>query len=139
MANYWELFAHEADVGVRGFGDTLADAFAQAAMALTSVITDNTDIAPRTLVTIECENPDQELLLVDWLNALVYEIATRNMLFSRFQVTISGARLQAKIWGESINIEKHQPAVEVKGATYTCLDVTQQSDGQWVVQTVIDV
>jgi len=134
-----EHFPHEADMGVRGFGNTREQAFEQAALALISVISDPHKIAPREAVEIQCAAPDDELLFVDWLNALVYEMATRHMLFSRYSVRIDGTRLTATAWGEPLDIARHQPAVEVKGATYTGLRVAQETDGTWVAQCVVDV
>ena len=134
----WQTFAHEADVGIRGSGPTVADAFAGAATAMTSVICDPDRIEDRVAVTVECAAPDDELLLVDWLNALIYEMATRGWLFARFRVAIAGGRLSATAWGEPVQRERHQPAVEVKGATYTTLRVARE-DGYWVAQTVVDV
>lgn len=135
----WEHFPHEADMGVRGRGATRAEAFAQAALALTAIITDPAKVAPDESVTIHCEAPDDELLFVDWLNAIVYEMATRRMLFGRFDVNIDGTQLNAMAWGEPLDIARHQPAVEVKGATYTSVRVAQESDGRWIAQTVVDV
>ena len=76
---------------------------------------------------------------MDWLNALVYEMATRHLLFNRYTVQIDGTRLTATAWGEPLDIARHQPAVEVKGATYTGLRVSQEPDGTWVAQCVVDV
>lgn len=135
----WQTFAHEADVGVRGSGDTMADAFAGAATALTAAVCEPSRVRVRDAVAIECEAPDDELLLVDWLNALVYEMATRRMLFSRFDVGIVGKRLRATAWGEAIDPERHQPAAEVKGASYCELKVARQPDGLWLAQCIIDV
>lgn len=126
-------------MGVRGFGSTCEQAFEQAAIALMSVITEPSTIAPRMAVAIACDAPDDELLLVDWLNAVVYEMATRRMLFSRFEVYIHEHRLTATAWGEPLDIARHQPAVEVKGATYTGLRVAREPDGRWVAQCVVDV
>ena len=136
---HWEHFPHEADMGVRGFGANREQAFEQAALALTSVIADLGKIEAYAVIEIECEAPDAELLFVDWLNALVYEMATRHMLFSRYAVRIDGTRLSATAWGEPLDIARHQPAVEVKGATYTGLRVAQETDGTWVAQCVVDV
>lgn len=116
---HWEHFAHDADMGVRGFGVTREEAYEQAALALTAVVTDPKTVAESDVVEITCEAPDHELLLVDWLNAVVYEMATRNVLFSRFEVRIHEHRLHGKAWGEKVDVVRHQPAVEVKGATYT--------------------
>lgn len=138
-AERWEHFPHGADIGVRGQGATLGQAFEQVALALTAVITAPADVKPHEMVRLACEAPDDELLLVDWLNALVYEMATRNMLFSRFEVRLVGRRLDAKAWGETLEATRHHPAVEVKGATYTALKVAQQADGGWLVQCVVDV
>jgi SHS2 domain-containing protein len=139
ITNHWEHFPHEADVGVRGVGKTLAQAYEQAALAMTAAITDNAAVVPKAMIQIACDAPDIELLLVDWLNALVYEMATRSMLFSRFEVQLQGNHLTAQVWGEAIDVARHHPATEVKGATYTALKVAQQPDGSWLAQCVVDV
>lgn len=135
----WELFHHGADIGVRGVGRSKAEAFEQAATALTGVVTDPASVAPNDVVDLTCREPDEELLLVDWLNTLIYEMATRRMLFGRFAVVLDGDRLQAKAWGEPVEIAKHRPAVEVKGATFTELQVRQEPGGMWIAQCVVDV
>ena len=66
-------------------------------------------------------------------------MATRRMLFSRFDISIEGDELNATAWGEPVDITRHQPAVEPKGATYTALEVRQSADGRWLAQCVIDV
>lgn len=138
MAPHWEHYAHEADLGVRGVGATKAEAFEQAALALTAAVTDPGLVQARSRVRLQCEAPDDELLLAEWLNALVYEMATRKMLFSRFAVKLEGTRLAAEAWGEPLDAQRHRPAVEVKGATYTTLRVAREGD-TWLAQTVVDV
>ena len=135
----WEHLPHDADIGVRGFGPSLAAAFEQAAIALTAVVTDPAKVAPREAVAVACAAPDPELLLVEWLNALVYEMATRHMLFGRFEVAIEGNSLKATAWGEPIDVARHQPAAEVKGATYTGLKVRREAGGRWVAECIVDV
>ncbi len=137
----WEHFPHGADVGVRGIGESLAEAFEAGAEALTAVVVADPDsVAPRESITIRCEAPDAELLFVDWLNALIYEMSTRWMLFSRFEVRIAeGKRLEGTAWGETVDISRHATGVEVKGATYTSLHVGRQPDGTWLAQCVVDV
>jgi SHS2 domain-containing protein len=136
--NRWEHFPHDADVGIRGRGSTLADAFEQAALALTGIVTD-AEIAPRTSVEVTCEAPDVEVLLVEWLNSIIYEMAVRSMIFGQFKVTLSNTRLQGSMWGETIDQAKHLPACEPKGATYTALRVAQEPDGTWSAACIIDV
>ncbi len=138
-ATRWEHFAHVADVGVRGRGPTREAAFEQAALAMTAVIVEPATVAPREAVEIACSAPDDGLLLADWLNALIFEMATRNMLFGRFSVHIDGGRLTATAWGEPIDVARHAPGVEVKGATLTALDVRETPAGGWIAQCVVDV
>ena len=138
MQARWQHFEHEADIGVCGIAATLPQAFEQAALAMTAVIVDPGAVAARDRVEIACQAPDPELLLVDWLNALIYEMAVRRMLFSRFEVAIAGDRLTAKAWGEPVDRRRHQPTVEIKGATYTELKVVQQGD-HWLARCVLDV
>jgi len=134
----WEHFDHGADIGVRGRGPDKATAFAAAALAMTAAIAEPGQVRASEPVAIACEAPDDELLLVDWLNALVFEMATRRMLFGRFDVAIDGRRLVATAWGEPVDVARHRPAVEVKGATLTSASVTAR-DGEWTAQCVIDV
>jgi len=135
----WEHFPHVADIGVRGFGPTMGSAFEQAAMAMTAAVTDPDAIEPITTMEINCQAPNAELLLVDWLNAILYEMATAKMLFGRFSVQIRGDTLNGRISGEAIDVERHAPATEVKGATYSELEVVQEPDGQWRAQCIVDV
>jgi len=144
MLARWEHFEHEADIGVRGFGADPAQAFEQAALAMMAVIADLRAVRAERAVAVACTAPNLELLLADWLNALVYEMATRNMLFAQIRVRITpdseeGWRLDGEARGETVSREHHHPAVEVKGATYTQLAVNQTGAGEWIAQCVVDV
>ena len=132
-------FPHGADIGVRGEGPTLAAAFAEAAAALSASVCDLDAIRLETPVAIECAAPNDAVLLVDWLNRVIYEMAVRRMLFSRFETTIANHRLRAVAWGERVDPNRHQPAVEPKGATFTELRVERRPDGSWLAQCVVDV
>ncbi len=139
VADHWEHFPHVADIGVRGVGESKQAAFEQAAYALIAAIAELDRIAPESTVNIRCAAPNDEALLVEWLNALVFEIATRGMLFCRFRVRIDGNTLEAEALGEPINPERHELSAEAKGATYTELSVRRLDDGRWLAQCVVDV
>jgi len=106
---------------------------------MVAAITDVEKIVARECVPIRCEAPQADLLLVEWLNAVLYEMATRHMIFGRFSVSIENRKLSAMAWGERLSLERHRPAAEVKGATYTALEVSRHCDGQWHAQCVVDV
>jgi SHS2 domain-containing protein len=135
----WEHFSHGADVGVRGRGESVDRAFEQAAIALTAVVTDPDGVRNVEQVDIVCEAPSLDILFVDWLNAVIYEMTTRSMLFGRFEVAIDGLGLRARVFGEAVDRNRHEPAVEAKGATFTELRVERDESGTWTAQCVVDV
>jgi len=134
----WEFFPHDADIGIRGWGRTQAEAFEQAGHALTAIVT-NAKIESKLSIKVGCEAANIELLFVEWLNCVIYEMAVRSMVFARFAVRIQDGRLQATLWGEPIDVDRHAPACEPKGATYTSLNVTKTANGLWSAACIVDV
>ncbi|QDQ43067.1 archease [Methylacidiphilum kamchatkense] len=134
----WETFSHMADIGIRGFGNSPEEALIAVSLALISVITDPQKVSPTSSVSITCQDDSYDLLLYDWLNSLIFKMATENMLFSAFEVELRLPFLRGMAWGETIDREKHKPAVEVKGATFTELFFGQNGN-QWIAQCVVDV
>ena len=135
----WEHFEHEADIGLRAQAPSREALFEAMAAALTAVVTEPSLVRPEKELSIHCEAPDDALLLVDWLNALIYEMATQGMVFGAWRVDLDGQRLDARVRGEAVDRERHQPAVEIKGATYTALAVEKLPGGDWAGQCVVDV
>jgi SHS2 domain-containing protein len=134
----YETFEHEADIGIRGFGESVEEAFENAAVALYSVMANIEAIEPREKKTIIASAPDHELLLVEWLNALLAVSDIERMVFSKFEVTIEGQSLSGIAWGERLDRARHETRVEVKGATYHMLKVGKQDSG-YAAQCVVDV
>ena len=140
----YEHFSHAADVGVRGFGPTPAQAFEAAARGLFALLTrDPQDVSAGVEERIEIEAPNLEELLVAFLNELICVAETRRVVFGKFAVSISGGgnapfRLTARAGGEPFDPARHEFTVVPKGATYTALRVAP-SDGGWTAQCVIDV
>lgn len=134
----WKHFQHDADIGICGYGPTPATAFEQAGVALTATIT-NAEVRPITKVEVDCERSDIELLFVDWLDAVIFEMSVRKMLFGRFAVTLDKNRLHGTLWGEAVEVQRHAPACEPKGATLTELRVARDATGIWSARCVVDV
>ena len=72
-------------------------------------------------------------------------LATVTVMLMRLDVTFRiPERIQypdegRSLAGEVVDIERHEPAVEVKGATYSLLEVAQTDGGDWIAQCVVDV
>jgi tRNA nucleotidyltransferase (CCA-adding enzyme) len=135
----WEHFDHMADIGVRGIGPSREAAFEEAALAMSAAITDPALVRPETVFEVDCHAKEDELLLMDWLNALICEMSAHRIIFGKFEVSISNGYLRGRAWGETADPSRHHPAVEVKGATFTELKVTRDDQGLWIAQCVVDV
>jgi len=134
----WEHFHHQADIGIRGIGRSIEEAFEEAAVSMIAVICEPGTIKAKEQIHINCAGADKDLLLADWLNSIIYEMAVRKMLLGKFEVHIEAEKLTGKAWGEKADEKKHDMAVEVKAATYSQLAV-ENKDGKWIAQCVVDV
>ena len=126
-------------MGVRGYGATKEEAFAEAARALSALTTDLDAVEPKEAVPIRVEAGDDDQLLYAFLDALVFEMATRHMVFRDFDVAIDDGKLEATVRGEPWDDQRHPAGVEVKGPTFTALHVGRTEDGRFVAQAVVDV
>ena len=138
MSIQYETFDHEADIGIRGFGSSMEEAFENAAAAMYSVIVNIDRISPTEKRDLSVSAPDTELLLVEWLNALLALSDVERMVFKKFRVKIDGTQLSGAAWGEGLDQSRHEPKVEVKGATYHMLRVVRD-DTRYTAQCVVDV
>ncbi len=134
----YETFEHEADIGIRGYGKSIEEAFANAALAMYSVMVKIDAVEALENRTLTVVAPDRELLLVEWLNALLSLSDIERMVFSKFDVKIDGMSLTGSAWGEKLDRHRHEPHVEVKGATYHLLRVAGE-EGRYMAQCVVDV
>ena len=139
-AGHWEHYAHDADVGVRGHGDSKAEAFRQAALGMMALAVEAGTVESRTQVGIACQAPDDVVLLVDWLNAVILEMAADGLVFGDFAVKTRNGALSAQASGEPVERSRHAVGVELKGATFTDAAVRQDPEtGAWTAQCIVDV
>ena len=138
----YEILEHTADAGVRGIGDTLEEAFCEAARGTFSLMVDLERVEPREGVPIEVEADSLEGLLVAFLGELLAKRDIEGLVFSNFQVKIEkgdgGWRLTGVAYGEPLDPACHRPGVEVKAATYFGVKVERQGD-RWIAQCVLDL
>jgi protein archease len=133
----YELVDHTADVGVKAYGKTLAEAFEHAAQGMFDIITDESKIEPMGQYNIELDAPDLEQLLVDWLSQLLFLNGAENLVFGTFQVMLTGNHLSASVYGEKYDTKKHRMGVEIKAVTYHMLQV--QGTEPIFVQVLFDI
>ncbi len=124
MLKEFEIMEHTADVGIVAYGTSIEKAFTNAGRALFSLITDLEDINEREYRNIELTAPEQDSLLVAWLNELIYLFDAEGILFNRFDITELGQTfLKARAYGEVADTSRHRLKTGVKGATYHMLEI----------------
>ena len=135
----YEIFEHTADLGIRVSAEDLNTLFIEAGKALFSVIVENlSEVHNEQERLIEIAGSDKEYLFFDWLSELLYLFEIGNLLCSEFEVTVSKTGLKAKVWGESVDPQRHLLSHEVKAVTYHLLHVEQTSRG-WQAEVILDI
>ena len=135
----YEFFDHTADVGIRVFGNSLAELFENAGFALFDIITDIKQVREHEMRCITISRDGVDELLVEWLNSLLYIHATELLLCNKFHVQeIAQQSLTGEAWGEIFQDHRHVIKTEVKAVTYHGLSVYEEN-GLWKATVVLDV
>ena len=135
----YEFIDHTADVLIKAFGNDVSECFENAAKAMFDIITDNSKIKNIGQYNIELKSPDLEQLLVDWLSELLFLNSTNNLVFGDFKLKLDtkNSYLEAKIFGEQFNKNKHKNGLEIKAITYHMLKVNNRKP--FSVQVLFDI
>jgi SHS2 domain-containing protein len=135
-----EVFEHTADLGLRIRCGTLPELYSEAGAALFELIVENfADVRPSQVESIRLKHEQPDLLLFDWLNELLFLFDTKHMVFCRFEVRYDAGELEAQVWGEPLDADRHHLDHEVKAITYHRLRVEKQQDGAWLAEVIVDI
>jgi SHS2 domain-containing protein len=139
----FEFLEHTADILIAAHGQTLEEAFENAALAMFEVMTDTTKINPTQEDAVEVEAEDEYALLYSWLEALLVKFEVNGMLYSKFKITSlqdapEGFKLKANVWGEKYNAEKHPQKVAVKAVTYHRMEIIKEID-KVTLEFILDI
>jgi tRNA nucleotidyltransferase (CCA-adding enzyme) len=134
----WQHFSHQSDIGIKAEAEIISRAFEDAAMALTAIVTDPSNVETVQPVNFDVVGENEEDLFFHFMSKIIYEMDVLKMLFGRYEVKIEDLRLTAIAWGEKVNFERHSPAVEPKAVTLNQLSVKEEN-GKWICQCVVDV
>ena len=143
MAGGYRFLEHSSDVYVEAWGESLEEAFEQAALAMFDSMTDVRLVEPGIEVQVSAEGSDEQELLYSWLENLLVKYEVEGLLFSRFKVKPilwedETLKLEGSAWGEPLNLEKHPSKVEVKAVTYHLMKV-EKGEGTFRVRVLFDI
>ncbi|KXB00218.1 hypothetical protein AKJ47_00285 [candidate division MSBL1 archaeon SCGC-AAA261G05] len=139
----FEWIEHPSDMGFRAYGENLAEAFENAALALSGILVDVGKVGQKGELEVELEAEDEKALLYDWLEYFLYLFSAESLIASRFEVSEiveeeDHYKLKAKAWGEKLDPERHELRTEVKAITYHMMEVKREED-RCSVQVIVDI
>ena len=136
----WEHFEVEADVGVRGWGPTRGEAFAQATLGVFALIVAPDDVQAREHREVRAQAEAPEALLVAWIDESLYVHEIEGFVVHAVELTTCTETLaQGVLRGEPLDAERHRVGTVVKGATYHQVRVEPREGGGWEVRIIVDV
>ena len=135
----FEPLEHPSDVGITAFGESLKEAFENAAYGMFAIMSDPDKLKSKLSFDIKTKASDKEALLINWLNELIYLEDTNKVLLKEFKIDkISETELKARVFGEKIDPKRHLLERPVKAATFNQLMVKEEK-GVWRARVVFDV
>jgi SHS2 domain-containing protein len=143
MKKRFRFLEHTADAYVEAYGSSLEEAFENAALASTEVMTELKKVEARNEESFVVEASDESALLYSWLEELLLEFELKGKLYSRFKVssieeTSGGFKLHARAWGENFDPEKHPSKVGIKSVTYHRMEIVKEPDSV-TVRFILDI
>ncbi len=135
----YETFNHTADLGIRVFGKTREELFANAGYAMFDILADLENVQVKEALKIKQEAPNVEELFLSWLSELLYQYNSKEMIFRKFAIDkLTDRAISAEAQGEKLDLRRHQLKTEIKAVTYHELKVQKIKD-YWQGQVIFDV
>src|SRR3990167_8516123 len=134
----YEILEHTADIGLKAYGQTLPELFANAARGMIALALEPQEVRPAQRLPLSARGEDLEELLVHFLSEILYAVDAEGWQFSEFRIqTLEPTRIEAEGWGEAVEPSEHL-RVAVKAVTYHQISVTQ-TDGDWEAVVYFDI
>jgi SHS2 domain-containing protein len=135
----FNVLDHTADIGIVAYGNNIEALFSNAATGLFSLMTDLDTIKDVDQKLIELTAEDPEILLVEWLNELIYIFEVDHIVFKRFEIEeLTENRIKARCYGQHINPKHSKLEREIKAATYHMLKISKGDNG-YQVTIIFDI
>ncbi len=138
-----EMLDHTADVGFELGASTLEELFDEARRALLMVVFERPPQKGGQGREVRLSAPDNETLLVRWLNELTYLIQNTGFVPTGADVEIqkiggTDLSVRASLTGAPLDLEAYGWQGEIKSATFHGLDVANDDKG-WHARVILDV
>ena len=130
---------HPSDVGFEVYGDTLEELFANAAIAMYSLMTDVDEIEEEEEREIEINSEDLYSLMFDWLDELIFLFDSESLVMKKFDIAVNKTNFSicGNCKGGKFDPSKHVSGIIIKAVTYNMMEINRNE--VWKARVVLDV
>ncbi len=136
----YKTLEHATDAIIEVTADNLKDAFKTAGISVIETILDISKVEEKENKKIVVEGKDLRYLLYNWLEEIIILTITEGFAGKRLQIEMSEDekwKITAKIFGENIDLKKHEFKVEIKSPTFH--DMRIEQNGKVVMRYLLDL
>ena len=139
MDKDFKIFDVSGDVGLRVYGGTLEELFTNGAKGLFSLITNLSSLDTGKSINVKVFSESLDGLFVSWLNELIFQFDTYGFTGRDVEVRmVNENRIEATVWGEEFDPERHERGLLLKAATYHNLKI-EKKNGLWTAEVIFDI
>ena len=125
----YRTLEHATDAVIEVTADNLENAFKIAGISVIETILDISKVTENDKRILEVKGKDLKYLLYNWLEEIIILTITDGFAGKRIKVTISKDeeyKIDAEIFGETIDLKKHEFKVEIKSPTFHEMEIKQK-------------
>jgi len=130
---------HPSDVGFEVYGDTLEELYANAAIAMYSLMTDIDEIEADVERGIELKAEDFQSLMFDWLDELIFLFDSESLVMNKFDIAVNETNFSicGNCKGGKYDPSMHVSGIIIKAVTYNMMQIKKNE--VWKARVVLDV
>jgi SHS2 domain-containing protein len=124
----YKTLEHATDAIIEVTADNLKEAFEMAGISVIDIILDNSKVEENSSKNIVVKGKDLKYLLYNWLEEMIILTITEGFAGKRILLEITRNeeyKIDAEIFGESIDLKKHDFKIEIKSPTFHEMEIEQ--------------
>lgn len=134
----YELLDISGDAGLNIWANDLEELLINAALGMSELITDTSMIKETEKRDFIIISDNNEGLLVQWLNELIFQFDTHGFIGKKFKLSLKKNKLEGEISGGIFDPQINESRLLIKAATYNQLSVAKEGD-IWKAKVIFDI
>jgi SHS2 domain-containing protein len=126
----YKFLDHATDAIIEVTAKNLKEAFSVTADAVINLTLDQDKVEEKDEKEFSAQGKDLDYLLFSWLEEIPFILITEGFAIRRIEFDIiqnGGYKIQAKAYGEPLDLHKHNFKVEIKAPTFHDMEIRQDN------------